>query len=315
MALDARKNLLIGREIDAVNELRESMENGYVIMENPLWAHYPWAYKLMLSNEWASSFHGRDPERVRGMALDFIEYLIGIDKYNSKRGGYPTFLESRIQDFLLHYQVNHQRPGVEVDIHDGKRSMVFELLARNSEAFRTALLKNPGDKPAEMIQVTLRIRDRETGTMKDVIVSHRRDTIQTALEKWDASRNLGISIHAPLEEGGENTWEDVLPDRGSLSPEQERVASDLEGIRRKVLEAYERLIAGEYGTRYKLIFEGRYCEEKPRSYKNLGVELGINHETVRLYERRMINKIRAMLRKALTRDEMALLCEQNSFLT
>lgn len=301
-----------------MNELRESMENGYVAMRgqgelHPLWTHYPQAYKLMLWNKWASSFHGRDPERVRGMALDFIEYLIGIDKYDPKRGGFPTFLGSRIKIFLLYYQLDHQRPGVEVDVHGGKRSDIFELLAKHEEEFRMALSKHPEDKPNEVIEVMLRIKDRKSGIIKDVIARYKRGTIQEALRKWDASKTPGVSIHAPLEEGGENTWEDVLPDRGSLSPEQERVASDLEEIRRKVLEAYERLIEGEYGTRYKLIFEGRYCEEKPRSYKNLGVELGINHETVRLYERRMIKEIRVMLRKALTRDEMALLCEQDFF--
>lgn len=100
------------------------------------------------------------------------------------------------------------------------------------------------------------------------------------------------SLNVPVSEGGDEDWQDFLPDTGP-SPEEIVIGLHDGATRSRWLSE----ALGELSPRERAIISARRLREEGATLEELGRELGVSKERVRQLEHRALVKLRESLRR------------------
>jgi RNA polymerase sigma-32 factor len=186
------------------------------------------------------------------------------------------WIRSSIQDYILR-NWSIVRTGTTA----AQKSLFFNLRRLR------ALINDTGDSAMTpenrtYVATQLRVSEREVDNMASRLSAADR------------------SLNAPMSEGGESQWQDMLADTG-LQPEEEIEEShDTEMRSRWIAEAMTHLNAREL-----IIIRERRLSDETVTLESLGQKLGISKERVRQIEHQALNKLRTALTRIVGDPEEA----------
>jgi RNA polymerase primary sigma factor len=98
-----------------------------------------------------------------------------------------------------------------------------------------------------------------------------------------------FSLHDPIQQGEDGEFQDIIPDRGAMTPD--RILGDVESVDRlrdllKVLDERERMI-----LKMRFGLDG----SRPRTLEEVSQEIGRTRERVRQIQNQALSKLRSML--------------------
>ena len=98
-----------------------------------------------------------------------------------------------------------------------------------------------------------------------------------------------FSLHDPIQQGEEGEFQDIIPDRGAMTPD--RILSDVESVGRLIS------LLTELEPREKMILQMRFGLDgkRPKTLEEVSQEIGRTRERVRQIQNQALSKLRALL--------------------
>lgn len=98
-----------------------------------------------------------------------------------------------------------------------------------------------------------------------------------------------FSLHDPIQQGEEGEFQDIIPDRGAMTPD--RILSDVESVGRLMS------LLGELEERERLILQMRFGLDgkRPKTLEEVSQEIGRTRERVRQIQNQALSKLRVLL--------------------
>ncbi len=98
-----------------------------------------------------------------------------------------------------------------------------------------------------------------------------------------------FSLHDPIQQGEDGEFQDIIPDRGAMTPD--RILGDVESIRRLMD------LLSDLDERERMILKMRFGldNNRPRTLEEVSQEIGRTRERVRQIQNQALSKLKAML--------------------
>ncbi len=98
-----------------------------------------------------------------------------------------------------------------------------------------------------------------------------------------------FSLHDPIQQGEDGEFQDIIPDRGAMTPD--RILGDVESVDRLIS------LLHDLDERERMILKMRFGLDgnRPRTLEEVSQEIGRTRERVRQIQNQALNKLRAML--------------------
>jgi len=98
-----------------------------------------------------------------------------------------------------------------------------------------------------------------------------------------------FSLHDPIQQGEDGEFQDIIPDRGAMTPD--RILGDVESVKRLIS------LLGELDIRERMILQMRFGLDgkRPKTLEEVSQEIGRTRERVRQIQNQALTKLRALL--------------------
>ena len=98
-----------------------------------------------------------------------------------------------------------------------------------------------------------------------------------------------FSLHDPIQQGEDGEFQDIIPDRGAMTPD--RILGDVESVKRLIS------LLSELDIRERMILQMRFGLDgkRPKTLEEVSQEIGRTRERVRQIQNQALTKLRALL--------------------
>ncbi len=98
-----------------------------------------------------------------------------------------------------------------------------------------------------------------------------------------------FSLHDPIQQGEDGEFQDIIPDRGAMTPD--RILSDVESVKRLIS------LLSELEERERMILQMRFGLDgkRPKTLEEVSQEIGRTRERVRQIQNQALTKLRTLL--------------------
>jgi len=176
------------------------------------------------------------------------------------------------------------------------RSAMQDYVLRNWSIVRTGTTAAQKSLFFNLRRLRARIEETSGGPLSDAGRKKIADELQVELAEVELmDMRLAAadqSLNVPVGDGGEDDWQDFLPDRRPNPEEVVSVMRDGETRSRWLAEAL-----GELSARERAIITERRLREEGATLEELGRELGVSKERVRQLEHRALLKLRQSIQR------------------
>jgi RNA polymerase sigma-32 factor len=176
------------------------------------------------------------------------------------------------------------------------RSAMQDYVLRNWSIVRTGTTAAQKSLFFNLRRLRARIEETSGAPLSDAGRKKIADELQVELAEVELmDMRLAAadqSLNVPVGDGGEDDWQDFLPDRRPNPEEVVSVMRDGETRSRWLAEAL-----GELSARERAIITERRLREEGATLEELGRELGVSKERVRQLEHRALLKLRQSIQR------------------
>jgi RNA polymerase sigma-32 factor len=176
------------------------------------------------------------------------------------------------------------------------RSAMQDYVLRNWSIVRTGTTAAQKSLFFNLRRLRARIEETSGAPLSDAGRQKIADELQVELAEVELmDMRLAAadqSLNVPVGDGGEDDWQDFLPDRRPNPEEVVSVMRDGETRSRWLAEAL-----GELSARERAIITERRLREEGATLEELGRELGVSKERVRQLEHRALLKLRQSIQR------------------
>ena len=237
------------------------------------------AYRLVVSNLRLVVKIAFKYQRFYRNVLDLIQegnigLMQAVKKYDPYRGvKFSSYAAWWIRAYVLKFILNNWRL-VKIGTTQAQRKLFFNL-RKEKERLEVLGFEVEPKLLAERLEVT----EQEVREMEQRLGSPE------------------VSLDAPLksDEAEGRTFMDVMPGAERTRPDAEVEGSEFSSLLRQKLEIFAATLEGREAT----IFRDRLLSDPPLTLQEIGERYGISRERARQLEKRLLERVRAYLRREL----------------
>ena len=239
----------------------------------------------------AAKIHGRDTDEARATLIQANLRLVVKIAHDFKGLGLPLL------DLISEGNIGLMRAVEKFDPAKGAKFSSYaawwikqsmrRALANQSRTIRIPV--QSAGKINKIKSVRMKLAEKLGREPSDAEIAANLDFSERTVAGLRLADLKTFSLHDPIQQGEDGEFQDIIPDRGAMTPD--RILGDVESIKRLVE------LLRDLDERERMILKMRFGldNNRPRTLEEVSQEIGRTRERVRQIQNQALSKLKSLL--------------------